>query len=165
MTLGALMIITMISVSQQRSNFLLIEKAYVREQQNAALDYAAMRLEHITSSLAYDESMVDGDDADVNLMTAKAALGPDAGELAPADFDDIDDYNGYTESVNHVLSADTFRFAVTYSVRYVNPTNPEQDTATPTFVKELAMDVVSRDTIGYRVAKYNGTKLSIATND
>ncbi len=153
MTLGALMIITMISVSQQRSNYLVVEGIYVREQESAAYDYATMRLEHITSKLTYDESMSDGEtDPDLSLMSDTTIFGPETGEINPDDYDDIDDYHGYTETVSHVLSADTFWFDVSYSVRYVNPANPSQPTGSPTFAKELTVDVVSRDTIGMRVA-------------
>ena len=159
------MIITMISINQQRSHFLVIEGTYIREQEHAALDYATMRLEHIANSKVYDEAMADGSAADVNNMTTVASFGPDAGETKVEDYDDIDDFHEYTESVKHALSADTFRFEVSYAVRYVDPSNPSQPTASPTLAKELTVNVVSADTIGNRVAKYSGSKITIATND
>lgn len=166
LTLGALMIITMISVSQQRTNYMVVEGIYVREQESAAYDYAAMRLEHITSKLTYDESMSDGEtDPDLSILSAVAAFGPESGESDSDDFDDIDDYHGFTETIKHVLSADTFNFDVSYSVRYVDPSNPEVPTTSPTFAKELTVDVVSRDTIGMRVASYSGTKIKVASKD
>lgn len=166
LTLGALMIITMISVGQQRSNYMVIESIYVREQESAAYDYATMRLEHITSSMAFDESMADGEtEADISIMAPFISFGPESGESQEDDYDDVDDYHGYSETINHVLSADTFRFDVSYAVQYVDPVNPTQATSSPTFAKELTVSVVSRDTIGMRVAQYTGTKLRIATQD
>lgn len=165
MTLGALMIITMISIGQQRSAYMVIEDMYVREQESAAFDYASMRLEDIVNRLAYDEAMSDGSEPDVSTLSASTSFGPDTGETKEEDYDDIDDYHGFTESVQHALSADTFRFEVTYSVRYVNPASPSLPTAAATFAKELTVDVVSRDTIGYKVAKYEGNRITIATEN
>ncbi len=167
LTLGALMIITMTSISQQRSNFIVVEGAYLREQENAAMDYATMRLENIANSKAYDESVAEDADAeiDINTLTAASSFGAESGENTPDLYDDIDDYHGLTESIEHALSADTFRFEVTYSVRYINPSSPSIATTAATLAKELTVDVVSRDTIGHRVAKYSGSKITIGTNN
>ncbi len=166
MTLGALMIITMTSVNQQRSNFMMIEGTYIREQENAASDYVTMRLENLVNSMAYDESVVGSSDPiDVNTLTAKQTLGPDAGETKLAQYDDIDDFNGFTETISHALSADTFRFDVIYSVEYINSSNPTATASSPTLTKELTIEVASQDTIGYRVARYSGSKLVIGVQD
>ncbi|MEM8484157.1 MAG: hypothetical protein AAF564_01350 [Bacteroidota bacterium] len=164
MTLGALMIITMVSVNQQRANYIAVEGIYVREQESAALDYASLRLENIENSYAYDEATTDGSEPDLGTMSDGNSFGPDTGENNEADFDDVDDYHNFTESISHAISTDTFRFDVTYSLRYINPAAPSQQTASPTMAKELTVAVVSQDTIGFRVAKYTGTKIILAAD-
>lgn len=165
LTLGALMIITMTSINQQRSNFIAVEGAYIREQENAAVDYATLRIENILNSLTYDEAMTDGSEPELGTLTLYGSFGPDAGENQESDYDDLDDYHGFSESISHALSADTFRFQVDYSVRYVDPSNPSQPTSASSMAKELTVSVVSRDSIGHRVARYEGAKITLASDN
>ncbi len=163
MTLGALMIITMVSVNQQRANYIAVEGIYLREQESAALDYASMRLENIENSYAYDEATTDGSEPDLGTLSDGNTFGPDTGENDESAYDDVDDFHNYSETVSHALSADTFRFDVTYSVRYLNPSAPSQQTTSPMMAKELTVAVVSRDSIGHRAAQYTGTKIILAS--
>ncbi len=167
LALAALMIITITSVNQQRSNMMIQQKMYVREFENAATDYARKRTEEIWANVAFDESRIGATDIEVDksLLTAAASFGAESGENALADFDDIDDYHGFTEDVTHVLSADTFRFSVDYTVRYVDPANPTGTAGTPTLVKELSITVASRDSIGNHAATFTNSKTRIASED
>ena len=164
--LGALMIITMTSVNQQRTNFMIMEGAYIQEMETFAADYGNRRLEQILNRSAYDESRVGASEYDSDLVTLSSAgaFGPDAGESNPINFDDIDDYHGYQETIRHGISVDTLGFEVSYSVRYVNPAMPTQASASPTLTKELTINVQSQDSIGHKSAQFVMSKLVNATD-
>lgn len=166
LALGALMLITMMSVQQQRSSFMTLEGMYIKEIENAAADYAKKRSEEILSSVSFDESRTSSSDLDVDTatLTGVGALGPDAGENKEEKFDDIDDYNNYEEQVVHVLSADSFRFDVSYSVRYVNPASPTSPATGATLAKELSILVLSQDSVGSRAAQYEMSKTVIVSD-
>ena len=166
LALGALMIITMISVNQQHSYYGVMENAYIREVENAAYDYSVMRMEAIVNSTAFDESVVGSSDpVDVGSLANPAQLGADIGESDLMDFDDLDDFHTFQEDVQHVLSADTFRFSVDYEVRYVNLSDLDAIQSSPTLAKELTIKVVSQDSIGTKVARFTGTKIAIGLNN
>ena len=166
LALGALMIITMLSVQQQRSSFMVLEGMFLRELENAAADYAKKRTEEILDSVSFDESRVSSSelDTDVATLTAAAGFGPDVNEDDVASYDDLDDYHTYQETVTHVLSADTFRFNVSYDVRYVNPDNPSSTALTPTLAKEFSILVLSTDSIGTQAAQYRMSKTVVVSD-
>ncbi len=166
LTLGALMIITMTSVNQQRSNFMIMESTYLREFESAAYDYANKRIESITNSYAYDESVAGDPDAEVDLatLTAAASFGKDAGEADEDSFDDLDDFHDLEEEIRHGLSADSFNSVVTYTIRYVDPSNPSAVSASASMAKEITVNVASADTIGVKVAKYSKSKITLASD-
>lgn len=166
LALGALMIISMTSMNQQRSTMIALEKTYIREHENAAQDYVKKQLEFLTTQIAFDESLVGNtDDVDISKLTSSAALGTDVNEKLSTDFDDLDDFHGATLQIEHGLSADTFRFNVSYNVRYINPASPTQTSATATLAKEITISAVSRDTIGVLVPQYSASKIVVAVNN
>ena len=167
LALGALLIITMLAVQQQRASFINLEGVYIREIENAAADFAKKRSEEIISGAAFDETRTGSTDLDVDTstLTGIGALGPDATENDIASFDDIDDYHGYTEQVVHVLSADSFRFDVSYTVEYVNPSSPSSTPTGPTLAKELTIMVLSQDSVGTRAAQYSQSETIIVSDN
>ncbi|MDZ4701575.1 MAG: hypothetical protein SH809_17825 [Rhodothermales bacterium] len=128
LALGALLIVTTISMNQQRSIFMLQRTAYLRELEAAASDYAQLRLSEV-ASFAFDEARVgmatlNTDFAD---LTSSGAFGVESGETAgaPATFDDIDDFHGLVDStITHTLSNETYPLRASYTVQYVDPTAP-----------------------------------------
>jgi hypothetical protein len=128
LALGALLIVTTISMNQQRSIFMLQRTAYLRELEAAASDYAQLRLSEV-ASLAFDEARIGMAtlNTDISDLTASPSFGVEGGETAgtPATFDDIDDFHGYVDStVTHTLSNETYRLRATYTVQYVDPISP-----------------------------------------
>ena len=164
--LGALMIITLIAVNQQRNSIILQEKVYLREMENMVSDLGKKRLEEILNQTAFDESRVGVTslDTDVSTLTESGSLGPEPGENKVALYDDVDDYHGYQETISHNISADTLSMIVNYSVRYVEPSNPSITSLTPTLSKELRISVQSRDSISYRPAQFTISKLKLASD-
>ncbi|MEZ4700063.1 MAG: hypothetical protein R2834_07015 [Rhodothermales bacterium] len=153
LALGALLIITTIAMNQQRSIFMLQRTAHVRELEAAASDYAQRRLSEL-SSYAFDEARLGMSTliTDVVDLTSSGSFGVESGETAGdiSTFDDIDDFHGYVDStVVHTLSNETYRLRASYSVQYVDASNP---TGTPgpgvkTLMKRLIITVESREEI------------------
>lgn len=155
LAMGALLILSTLSINQQKSIFLLQQGAHVRELESAAADWAKVRLHQIADGEAFDETRLSMTVLDTGTgdLTAPAALGADAGESVVGDFDDIDDYDGFVEDVTHTLSNETYALRATYTVRYVDPLTADTSSAARTLAKQIIADVVSRDSVGYATAQ------------
>lgn len=174
LALGALLIIMMTAINHQRSTFLIQEASYVREIESAAEDLAKKRLETLLNTRRFDESTpasFTSLPSNTNGMTAAGSLGPEGGESGPVNpldedfgtFDDVDDVNNFQHTVWHTISADTFRFQVSYQVQYLDATN--NPSANATFAKEITAFVVSQDTIGARVARFSTSKTAMIADN
>ena len=165
--LGALMIITMLSVQQQKSSMFMLEGIYSKELENAAADYGQKRMEQIINRVAFDETRLGTTEIDVDTqtLTSVQSMGPDSGENNEADFDDLDDFDDFQEDVRHVLSADTFRFSVSYEVNYVNPASPTNASSSPTLAKELSISVQSQNAVGDRDIQFSMSKTILVTDN
>lgn len=78
-------------------------------------------------------------------FTAAASLGAEATDktnnvAVESKFNDFDDYNGFTASIDTLPSA---RYTVTSVVRYVNPANGFAISNTPTWDKQITVTVTS----------------------
>ncbi len=95
--------------------------------------------------LAFDEQDVGRGSQTVRLVPTTSAIGLDAGEAEPHQFDDVDDFDGLIEErdvqagVGLDTSAGVLRFQLTYTVRYIDPLNPTVTSLVPTLAKELAV--------------------------
>lgn len=76
---------------------------------------------------------------DVNLLTPSSGLGPAVGEQYP-NFNDFDDYNGFTKTFTNFPSAE---FKVACSVKYVLESNPSITTTNKTWHKRIDVFVTS----------------------
>lgn len=158
LAIGALLIIMTTAMLYQRSNMLSQELAYIRQIEIAAEDAAKMRLEGL-ATLAFDEGLVGTTGlpapGDYSLLTSPLDFGLDGGEVTP---DDLDDYHGRLDTISHVVSTDSFWFAISYSVRYLTTTG--DSTLSPTELKELTANIQSLTPIGNRTVNGNFTRLS-----
>lgn len=144
-----------------------LEGIYVKEIENAAADYAKKRTEQIINSVAFDESRLGSTDLDVDTgtLTSIISLGPESGENDVADYDDLDDYHEFEEDVVHVLSADSFRFNVSFEVNYINPASPSASPTSPTLAKEFSILVLSQDSLGGRAAQFAMSKTILVSDN
>ncbi len=154
LALGALLIVTTISMNQQRSIFMLQRTAYVRELEAAASDYAQMRLSEVASR-AFDEARLTMTtlNTDVSDLTVSASFGVEGPEAAgnEGDFDDIDDFHGYIDStITHTLSDETYRLRESFTVEYVDPTSPGTTPAAgfKSLIKVVILTVETQEAIG-----------------
>ena len=72
-------------------------------------------------------------------LTAPANLHAESGEAYP-NFNDVDDYNGYTKTDATMPSA---VFNVSCSVVYVNPATPDVTSYSQTWTKKITVTVTS----------------------
>ena len=95
---------------------------------------------------AFDEATVDTSASSLSDLTAHNKLGPETGEVYP-NFDDFDDYNGYTKIDSTMPSA---VFKINCVVSYVNPNTPDANSSTATWTKKISVSVTSismKDTV------------------
>ena len=75
-------------------------------------------------------------------LTPVAKLGKDASEVYP-NFDDIDDFKGYSRR-------DTISNGILFSkvnVVYINPNSPDDSSKLPTYYKKISVSVIDSSTM------------------
>jgi len=102
-----------------------------------ATSIATSQIEEI-SRLAFDEYTVSNSTNNLANLTPAGILGPETGETYP-NYDDIDDYNGYSK----VDTSMTAVFNVSCKVEYVSSANPDVPSAVPTWNKKITITVTS----------------------
>jgi hypothetical protein len=100
--------------------------------------------------LAFDEKTVGAAVTSTSSLTASASLGLEGSESAtnPAAFDDFDDYNCYASSpkLDTVAVPGTinkYYFSTYCSVKYVDGSNPNTVSSSPTYHKRISLRVFS----------------------
>ena len=100
-------------------------------------------------SKAFDENTVNKPVWQTDSLTSSNNLGPESGEYKHTEFDDIDDYNKYSETVTLDRMGD---FNINVSVFYVNTLNPQIKSSTPTYSKKIELSITNYsllDTLKY----------------
>lgn len=95
---------------------------------------------------AFDEASSDTSASSLNDFTAPNKLGPETGEVYP-NFNDFDDYNGYTK-IDSTMPSAVFKIACT--VNYVDPSTPDVISNSITWTKRISVTVTSismKDTV------------------
>ena len=87
---------------------------------------------------AYDGKVVGGSPPLPAGFTGHGALGPEPGEVYP-NFDDVDDYNGFTGADSLMLGD----YSINVWVNYVNETTPDDSVHQKTFCKKMTVQVTS----------------------
>jgi hypothetical protein len=97
----------------------------------------------LAQGLAFDEKTdtVNVGMGDPSGLTPSSSLGPDSGEDPDSigTFNDFDDFNRLTLEKTPVGS--NKRFATNFRVYYINPSNVDQISGTPTFLKRMDLRV------------------------
>jgi hypothetical protein len=88
---------------------------------------------------AFDAATVDFPTTNPASLTAPSGLGPGYWETYP-NFNDIDDFNGYSRSVS---APHAEKYFVTCKVKYVDGNNPDNVVLTQTFYKKVIVTVSS----------------------
>lgn len=140
LALGALMIIMLIAMNQQRSTIRMHEQVYVREISQARDDFANLLLEGIVNEKNFDEATLTLTSIPTVPDSFSLVLGPESiYEDSFATFDDIDDFHAFRDTFQHIISADTFSFDVSFTVNYI--TDADSVTSVRTFTKEITAQI------------------------
>lgn len=103
-----------------------------------ALSLATSVIEE-ASRKAFDTATAEDGITDINLLTSPYSLGPGDGET-PENYNDFDDYNGYTKHITNLPSAE---FDLSCVVQYVAENNLDSYIMAKTWHKKLTVEVSS----------------------
>lgn len=139
LTLLAMMMLTLLSV---RINSAILQTQI--SMQNSKFGLAAISLTtsiiENANKLSFDEVTIDNALVNTSTLTRVNALGKDAGETTPSQYDDFDDYDDYQYDERSLASA---YYHISCNVTYINPLTPNVDSNSPTFHKKLTVSVSS----------------------
>jgi hypothetical protein len=135
LTIGAFILLTSILQSVFISTSAVSADIASGQDGILATTIAVSFSEH-ANRLAFD-TVTDSSNVISNASLLTATLGREAGEDSLYKFDDFDDFNGWTEDRVAGNSGRTYR--TTFTVKYANPNQIDQNSGTQTFVKRLDM--------------------------
>jgi hypothetical protein len=139
LTIGAIALFSLISI---RFNSSVLENMTVEVENKVyltAFSLADDLIEEIKQK-AFDDQTVIFRSINPEELTSPNGLGPESGENNVADYDDIDDYNGYEKEVS-LPHAEGFN--VNSQVYYVTENNFNQPSTVQTFFKRVDVSVSS----------------------
>ena len=144
LALCGLLIFSIYALGRHQADARVERDAVAGEVELMVTEQARALLTRIVA-LPYDEADVGATVPRVNTTGLSVRLGRDSLESTPAAYDDVDDWNGFT---NPALLATwdggtgaTHTLTASVVVRYVNPTNPTATAASPTLAKEVVVTV------------------------
>jgi hypothetical protein len=105
-----------------------------------ATGVAQTLLEQIQTE-AFDSATVSKSVSTTSALTPVSGLGPDPGETSFTKFNDVDDYNNYSE-IDTIGSTDIFNVKV--RVSYATKMNPDVPSSVPTFSKRVDISVYNK---------------------
>ena len=137
LSLGAMTLVALI-ILQVNTGFVMTSSTLLDNKLNILAISLASSIIEEASGKAFDaKTVVDAASATTDL-TYPGLLGPGAGETYP-NFNDFDDYNGFT-TINNNLAAE---FTINSRVDYINSNNPDKNVSVPTWHKKITVFVTS----------------------
>lgn len=133
LTIAGLTFLTVLMVNYYNANSFQQSAAYYNEAVITATGIGQSLLDEIKSK-AFDEKTILASVDDPANLTLSGSLGPEAGESNSNLYDDLDDFNGYTQVVPTSRLGD---FTVRSKIIYINPDNPSSYSSTQTFAKNV----------------------------
>lgn len=138
LTLGAMILLSLL-ILRARNSFLSTDTVMMNSKFSIlATSLAQSQIEEIKKK-AFDENTVAGPANSTLQLTKANKLGPESGETYP-NFNDVDDFNGYTTVDSTLPSA---VFDIRCEVYYVNPNNPDAVSNSRTWSKNIVVEVTS----------------------
>jgi hypothetical protein len=138
LSLGAMMIFSLISLRFDSAVLQNTEVEVENKVYLTAFSLADDLLEEIKQR-AFDENTIDFKAITTTALTPSANLGKESGEAWP-NFDDIDDYNGYTKPVSLPHAEN---YTIKSYVSYVQTNDQNQASLTQTYFKRVEIFVDS----------------------
>jgi hypothetical protein len=140
LVLAALVAFSIFAFGRHRADRDVERRALSAEVESAATDLALAVLEE-AHALAWDEG--DVGETGLRLAAPTSGIGRDAGEGPPDTFDDVDDYDGLSQTRLVALRGGDLPFHVAVAVDYVDPADPLAVVAGPTLAKRVRVSVES----------------------
>ena len=137
-SLGALLLFSLISL---RFNSTVLESTTVEVENKVyltAFSLADDLIEEIKQK-AFDAATIKFPTTDPSDLTSAYSLGPGGWEVYP-NYNDIDDFNGFTRTVS---APHAENYSVSCEVCYVDADNPDQKVMTQTFYKRVQVTITS----------------------
>ncbi len=139
LSLGAMTLVALI-ILQVNTGFVMTSSTLLDNKLNIlAISLASSVIEEANGKAFDAKTVVDAVSATTDL-TYPGSLGSSHSETYP-DFNDFDDYNGLSRTINNLSSAE---FNILSEVCYVNPNNPDQVSSAPTWHKKITVSVTSK---------------------
>lgn len=129
LSFASLIILSTVIIITNRSSIDLQDERIEARNLYQSVNAAKNLFEEIKSKI-FDEKIISMISINRDSLTPNSLLGPD-NETYPQ-FDDIDDYNGFTKEL-YLEGGKTYTLRV--QVNYVNENNPDFLSSTPTFYK------------------------------
>lgn len=133
--------ITLMSIVSLRFNEAVLQNSSIEIENKVyltAFSLADDLIEEIKEK-AFDETTVLFPTTDPLTLTLPEKLGVDASDVYP-DFNDVDDFNGYTRTISAPHAED---YEISCLVWYVNPADQSQLSTKQTFYKRVEVEVSS----------------------
>lgn len=139
LALCAILAFTYFAMGSQRHDADVDRRAQALEVERAATGVARARVGEL-ERFAFDDEAADR--AGVRITPSPDALGPE--EPSALLYDDIDDWDGTSETEVITIGGGTLTFLVSVSVGYVQDLAPSQPSSTPTLTKEVVVTAVEQ---------------------
>lgn len=136
----AILVLSLYALGQHRSEAAL-ERGAISGEMELTVAEVAREILTEASQRAFDEVDLAREDLRFDTRGLSTLLGPDAGESAMVDFDDVDDFDGYSAVLSRQRNGLQLDVLVNATVRYVQPDAPGTVSATPTLAKEVVVTV------------------------
>lgn len=136
LALAAILCFTYLALGRQTSDREAEMQSIRMELELAATDVAQALMTRVERN-AFDED--DTGRTGVRTQPSTYALGPDPGEDAPVDFDDVDDWTGYQGTEAPRVGAGVIPFRTFVHVRYVEDADPSRAASSATLTKEITV--------------------------
>jgi len=139
LAIAAILLLTTLILNVHRSTGEKILITYTNESVITGTGVAQSLMDEITIK-AFDENTVFHPVFDADSLTAVNSLGVDLNEYSRTDFDDVDDYQNFQDTVTTDRMGE---FNVKVLVAYVNPNNLESLSSVRTFTKRIKVMVTN----------------------
>ena len=141
----AMTLFMLLALNQQRASLRYHSTVYGRDVEMAALDLALRQMATIQSK-SFDSSVIGQNSP----LDSPQDLNSTLGQEFENDFDDVDDYNGFSARETHVFNNRPYELDIDATVEYVSDRDPNVVRTNATFAKQVTITVSEVDPPGTR---------------
>ncbi len=144
-TIGAIVLLAIV-ILRVSTTLLVTDNILDRSKVSLIAVSLATSLIEEASNKAFDQATFNNSVDNVSVLTTRAKLGPETGEVYPG-FNDFDDYNFFrvNPKIERIEVADSlhFEFKIFCAIDYVTGSNPEVATSSQQWHKRMTVKVTS----------------------